>query len=206
MRTVLMCVGHDNRLNFTILLTKYGNLRGNIILSRGVSAASSTRSAVTSNQSTELNKWWNEVEECFDSDHDSETPSMTPYQQTVLSILRHESIISLHREIISNVQMDPEYSAALQNCITSARSIINSLYTFLQEKRLHRTSSLPYPLPWPSFTWAIWMSAFIVLHAASENQLNDAAVNRSMLSIVTNLDITDELIDFSTAVSQYSST
>jgi len=202
-----MFAGHDGRLNFTILLSKHAKLRGHIILSRSRSTIKSgTTSTETSKLHVELVKWWNEVEECFDVEHDTRGSAMTPYQRTVLSVLRYESIIALSRDVIGNSQMDSEYSAALQNCITAARSIINSLHTFLVENSADSDSRLQCPLSWPSFTWAIWMSAFILLHAASEDQLADAAANRYTTQDGHRRDAAKPFTDYSTAVSRSSST
>ncbi|RQM04953.1 hypothetical protein DH86_00003880, partial [Scytalidium sp. 3C] len=48
-----------------------------------------------------------------------------------------------------------------------------------------------YALFWPSFTWAVWMSAFIMLYAANEDQVSQDAATRladKSLGILKNLD------------------
>jgi hypothetical protein len=104
-------------------------------------------------------------------------------------VLRFESILALHRSLLAASKKDTAYNAALQRCITASRSIINTLHKAL--KGFGAFDGSPgvngyesTPLLWPSFTWAIWMSTFIIISAATEDQVpRDVAFRLSERSI-----------------------
>lgn len=124
---------------------------------------------------TEHAKWWMNVDESL-SGHTSGQSIAKPHQVTLL-VLRFETILALHRSILGNPRHDTVFNAALQRCITASRSIINTLYKALKgfgafdgSPGQHGYESTP--LLWPSFTWAVWMSTFVVIFAATEKQLS----------------------------------
>ncbi|OQO12327.1 hypothetical protein B0A48_02969 [Cryoendolithus antarcticus] len=90
---------------------------------------------------------------------------------------KHECTISLNRPLLALPKDTSDYKAALQSCISAARSIIALLYDDLKGTTAMHSSSNGYStltthaLLWPSFTWATWQSAFIILYAAVEGEL-----------------------------------
>lgn len=99
---------------------------------------------------SKLAKLANDVDEFIDSD-ESNPPTLSPFHDSLLKVLYHESVISLNRPIIAANSSGSSYEAALQQCIGSARSIITSLH-----KAIKPTSTQPqisFNLLWPSFTW-----------------------------------------------------
>lgn len=130
--------------------------------------------------SSKLSKLANDVEEFIDSD-ECDPPTLSTFHQTLLSVLYHESVISLNRPIVASYGSGSAYNAALQQCIGSARSIITALH-----KAIKPVSNRPqtlFPLLWPSFTWAVWMSTFILFHAANSKHVSEAMVSRYVYPI-----------------------
>jgi len=135
----------------------------------------------------EHTKWWNMVDEHFSNDEQTQTISKT--HQVTLIVLRFESVLALHRSVLATSKKNAAYNAALQRCISASRSVINTLRKALRgfgafdgspgQHGYERT-----PLLWPSFTWAVWMSAFIILSAAAEGQVtSDIALRLSDRSV-----------------------
>lgn len=123
---------------------------------------------------TEHAKWWNTVDEYLSNDE--QIRNITKIHQVTLIVLRFESILALHRSLLATSKKDTAYNAALQRCITASRSIINTLHKAL--KGFGAFDGSPgaegyesVPLLWPSFTWAVWMSTFIIISAAMEDQV-----------------------------------
>lgn len=119
-------------------------------------------------------KWWNAVDEYLSTDEQMQT--ITKMHQVTLIVLRFESILALHRSLLAASKKDATYHAALQRCISASRSIINTLHKAL--KGFGAFDGSPgvngyesTPLLWPSFTWAVWMSTFIIISAATEEQV-----------------------------------
>jgi hypothetical protein len=124
---------------------------------------------------TDHAKWWTMVDEHL-SDFKSVQSIAKPHQVTLI-VLRFETILALHRSILGNPKHDTAFNAALQRCITASRSIINTLHKALKgfgafdgSPGQHGYQSTP--LLWPSFTWAVWMSTFVVIFAATEKHLS----------------------------------
>lgn len=132
--------------------------------------------------SAEMTKWWNDVDEYLDSS--SSTPlSMSANHRITLIVLRHESVIALNKHVLATSKNVAAYNAALQNCIGAARSIISTLHGALPATIDSGISQPPIEsasnsgLLWPSFTWAIWMSTFLIIYAANEEQVSqDVAI------------------------------
>lgn len=124
---------------------------------------------------SKLSKLANDVEEFIDSD-ESDPPTLSAFHQTLLNVLYHESVISLNRPIVASYGSGSTYNAALQQCIGSARSIVTSLHKAI--KSTSKQSQYAFPLLWPSFTWAVWMSTFILFHAANQKHVSEAMVSR----------------------------
>jgi hypothetical protein len=119
-----------------------------------------------------LSQWWKEVE---DSTNIEGNPAESSYHSTILALLKHESIISLHRPILAASRQGAEYDAALQLCIGSAQSIILDLYEAMSANIDSRQS---LTLLWPSCTWAVWISTFILFYAVNSGHLSQDVVVR----------------------------
>jgi hypothetical protein len=122
-----------------------------------------------------LTQWWNDVEDYIDPDSQY---AASPYATVVLTLLRHESIISLYRPVLATSRKDVAYDAALQQCINSARSIITTLHSAVQTKPSTGAIYDPLALMWPSCTWAVWISTFIMFYAAHESRIAHNVVVR----------------------------
>jgi hypothetical protein len=118
-----------------------------------------------------LAQWWNDIEDFTDS----ESPIFSTYHRTVLTILHHESIISLNRPVLAISTTGSAYDVSLQHCLGSSRSIISTLHGAISPPL---GSSDPHALLWPSFTWAVWMSTFILFHAANKKHVSQSMVSR----------------------------
>jgi len=121
-----------------------------------------------------LAQWWNDIEDFTDS----ESPIFSLYHQTVLTILHHESIISLNRPVLAFSTTGSTYDVSLQHCLGSSRSIISTLHKAMSHALGGGDPHAALPLLWPSFTWAVWMSTFILFHAANKKHVSQSTVSR----------------------------
>lgn len=132
-------------------------------------------------------RWWNSVDEYLSDDE--VTRSIIKAHQVVLLVLRFESILALHRAVLATSKKNSAYNAALQRCISASRSIINTLHKALRgfgafDGSPGQRGYESTPLLWPSFTWAVWMSVFIIVFAATEGQVaRDTALRLAGRSI-----------------------
>lgn len=100
----------------------------------------------------------------------------------VLILLKHESLISFYRPALAASHKDVEYDVALQKCIGSARSIISNLHSAMKpESSRAEALSRSLSLLWPSCTWAVWISTFILFYAANGKHIAEALVTRYYL-------------------------
>jgi hypothetical protein len=135
----------------------------------------------------EHTRWWNTVDEYL-SDEEV-TKSIIKAHQVTLLVLRFESVLALHRSVLATSKKNSAYNAALQRCISASRSIINTLHKAIKgfgafDGSPGQRGYESTPLLWPSFTWAVWMSVFIVVFAATEGQVaRDTALRLSDRSI-----------------------
>ncbi|KAK1478414.1 fungal specific transcription factor domain-containing protein, partial [Colletotrichum tamarilloi] len=169
----------DNRLQLLTYLVKHARIRGLILELRNKSIHSRDDTADRSSYvQAELAKWSNEIHDAVEDEHtqDEATPQppISAGHRIFLLLLKYESMISLNRPMMTSDPSSPAYSAGLQNCIFAAKSI------FIALKRHHSQSKIPgdptsacllEPLLQPSFTWAVWISAFILIYAGFERQL-----------------------------------
>lgn len=140
----------------------------------------------------ELTKWWNDVDEYLEP-NSAGSPPIGSYHWVTLLVLRHEAIIALNKHTLATSKKSSTYNAALQNCIEASRSIINALCNMVDTAENLDTQRNPnlaaqedtngYALFWPSFTWAVWMSAFIMLYAANEDQVSQDAATRWVIAL-----------------------
>ncbi|KAL5377943.1 hypothetical protein PMIN06_010929 [Paraphaeosphaeria minitans] len=169
--------GRDDRLDLLEFLAQHASIRGSIMENRSRSAIKGNRDDVDNAMQTEAEhaKWWNTVDEYLSNDE--QTQNITKIHQVTLIVLRFESILALHRSLLAASRKDAAYNSALQRCITASRSVINTLHKALKgfgafdgSPGVHGYESTP--LLWPSFTWAVWMSTFVIISAATEEQVH----------------------------------
>ena len=168
---------HDDRLDLIDFLSRHANIRGSIMKLRSKTTVSHDYQdeGQALKVETEHAKWWTTVDEHLSTNDEGQ--SIAKSHQVTLIVLRFETILALHRSILGNPKHDTVFNAALQRCVTASRSIINTLHKALKgfgafdgSPGQHGYESTP--LLWPSFTWAVWMSAFVVIFAATEDQLS----------------------------------
>ncbi|KZM26416.1 DNA binding [Ascochyta rabiei] len=174
---------NNDRLRLTSLLARQYTIRGQIIELRNkslhyVQKDPDQATAITA----KLAQWWNDVEDFHDTEDDQ---NASAYHRTVLTMLKHESIISLNRPTLAASRQGHAYDAALQQCIGSARAIITTLHKAIRPRNELELGSESVALLWPSCTWAAWISTFILFHAASSNHVSDGIASR----------LTDKTID-----------
>jgi hypothetical protein len=165
----------DNRLNLLEFLARHASIRGAIMENRNRSALRGDQDEADRilDVEAEHNRWWNTVDEYLSEDEG--TRNIIKTHQVTLLVLRFESVLALHRSVLATSKKNSAYNAALQRCISASRSIINTLHKALRgfgafDGSPGQNGYESTPLVWPSFTWAVWMSVFIVVFAASEGQ------------------------------------
>lgn len=128
----------------------------------------------------------------MDPDGPHSTP---PYAATILTLLRHESIISLYRPVLATSYKDAAYAAALQHCIFSARSIITTLHNAIHKGSDSGDHTSTSSLLWSSCTWAVWISTFIMFYAFNDGHVEqnivvryDAPVDSTLAQLIYNFE------------------
>lgn len=182
-------IEHDDRLSLLEFLARHACIRGSIMENRIKSSMKDENNGADKIMEVEAEhtRWWNTVDEYL-SDDDG-TRSIIKAHQVTLIVLRFESVLALHRSVLATSKKNSAYNAALQRCISASRSIINTLHKAIKgfgafdgSPGQHGYEHLP--LLWPSFTWAVWMSVFIIVFAASEGQFaRDTALRLADRSI-----------------------
>ncbi|KAH6991183.1 fungal-specific transcription factor domain-containing protein [Ilyonectria sp. MPI-CAGE-AT-0026] len=182
------------KLQLLTYLAKQARIRGLILELRNKSFTKRQDTADrTAFVQTELAKWSNEIQDIVEEEDevdnlsDTDTPSqpkISPSHRLMLLFLEHESTICLNRPGLASEASSPSYSSAFQACISAAKSIC---ILFKRHRKRHRLGNdrterrLTMPLLWPSFTWAVWISTFVLVHAAFESQVPlDSALRHVM--------------------------
>lgn len=166
----------DKRLQMLDLLARHAKMRGEIIELRNKSLHYVQKDPDQATSITaRLARWWNEIEELIDMDDDS---GLTKYNFAILTLLKHESIISLNRPSLAASHQDASYDAALQLCIGSSRAIITTLFRCIKARNGSEHGLEAITLLWPSCTWAVWISTFILFYAAHRGHLSQSIVAR----------------------------
>lgn len=167
----------DDRLDLLEFLARHAHIRGSIMESRHRSTINNNQNETetTLEVDADHSRWWNIVDEYLSDDERTQAISKT--HQVTLIILRFESVLALHRSVLATSKKNAAYNAALQRCISASRSIINTLHKALKgfgafDGSPGQNGYETTPLLWPSFTWAVWMSAFIIFSAATEHQVS----------------------------------
>ena len=121
---------------------------------------------------------------------------LRPIHRLVLLVSKHESLIALNRPVIATSKQSATHAAALQICVEASKSIISALRRYLSPSisgvsggqqntaPSRHDAETTNALIWPSFTWAVWMSTFILMYAASEGQFSLQAASRYVSTTV----------------------
>jgi hypothetical protein len=179
----------DDRLSLLEFLARHASIRGAIMENRNKSALRPDPNDADKILEVEAGhtRWWNTVDEYLSDDEG--TRNIIKAHQVTLIVLRFESVLALHRSVLATSKKNSTYNAALQRCISASRSIINTLHKALRgfgafDGSPGQRGYESTPLVWPSFTWAVWMSVFIVVFAATEGQFaRDTALRLAERSI-----------------------
>jgi hypothetical protein len=145
----------------------------------------------------ELANWFNNVEEMIESESIEGTGNdggkryrpqtrISTEHTVLLRILHHESTIALNRPLMTSTANKAASAAALQNCISSSRSIISILEDFrlTSESHVDTATRLQIPFLWPLCTWCAWMSCFILAYAAMESHSMIPSAQRYVRNIL----------------------
>lgn len=172
------------------LFAKHARLRGLILelRNKSIAARHDTVDRAMHVQS-ELAKWSNEVHERSESRLEFEDESsissdsahLTSFQGAFLMIMYHESIINLNRPLLASDIKSPASRAALQACISASRALIDAIIS--NDPRQNRTSGQNVLL-YPSMTWSVWMSCFILTYAALEGETALSSAQKYVLLVV----------------------
>lgn len=118
-------------------------------------------------------KWRNEIDAFVELNPGNS--GFSKGRKAALQAIQYECVIALNRPLLALPKDSADYIIALQTCINASRNIIIGLHTklivHLGRIASKDDKSILTPLFWPSFTWMIWMSAFIVLYAATNAEL-----------------------------------
>ena len=146
------------------LVSKHSRIKGSVIeLCNKSINHRQVDTEIAERISTKIVKWTNEVDSVLESSAGGR-PRLDESSRLVLGILEDETVISLNRPRLTTPRDSAIYGSALQTCIASSRSIIKTLASAIERSEATQ-------LIWPSFTWATWMSALIILYATTEGEL-----------------------------------
>ncbi|KAH0347079.1 hypothetical protein KCU81_g3601, partial [Aureobasidium melanogenum] len=176
----------DDRLRILDFLIKHASIKGQIVELRNKSIHQrTTNHDLATLIGARIGKWANDLQYSLDAAEHSEPGRFGTLHEVVLLVSQHELIISLNRPLLALEKHTPEYMAALQTCIRASDTIISALFKYLFFRRIQRGEGpSTAPLVWPSLTWCVWMSSFIVLHAAIEGEMpKDIARNLANNSV-----------------------
>jgi hypothetical protein len=170
----------DSRLVTLNLLVRHASIKGQIMEIRNKSIHQRTTNRdIATLIGAGIDKWANDLQYTVDAAQNSGTKCFNTIHETVLLVSHHELIISLNRPLLALEKHTPEYLAALQTCIRASRAIVSILHRCLHMQAVQQSLDTPTaPLLWPSFTWCVWQSAFIILHAALEGEMPKSIARR----------------------------
>lgn len=173
------------KLKLLKLISKHATIRGLIVELRH-KALQNRRDDLSrsTDVQAELAKWSNEMQDEVEGiDDTDDEPRISERHCLLLSLLKLESEICLNRPMVAAAAGTPAYRSGLQACISAAKSICFLMKKHFQKHGMPKDASGPemrltMPLVWPSSTWVFWISAFILVYAASDNQLSFNTASR----------------------------
>ncbi|KAG9258551.1 fungal-specific transcription factor domain-containing protein [Emericellopsis atlantica] len=170
----------DQRLRLLAYMSKHARIRGLILELRNKSIPvrhdTPERSIAVQ---TELAKWANEIQDTVEAgdtmdDPDSASISLSSHissgHRLILLLSKYESTISLNRPMMASDPSTPHWGAAMQSCISAAKSICITMKRHLHQHQAEG-NRLTVPMLWPAYIWAAWISAFVLAFAAFEQQM-----------------------------------
>ncbi|KEQ69655.1 hypothetical protein M436DRAFT_17065, partial [Aureobasidium namibiae CBS 147.97] len=160
----------DARLKTLNFLARHASMKGQIMELRNKSIHQRTTNRdLATLIGARIEKFGNDLQYAIDP---AASDRFNILHETVLLVSQHELVISLNRPLLTLEKQSNEYMAALQTCIRASRAIISILYQCLRTQVSQEHSEISRaPLLWPSLTWCVWQSSFIVLHAALEGEM-----------------------------------
>ena len=172
----------DSRLKLLTYLSRHARVRGLILELRNKAASSKDRIPFSESYvRVEMGRWTNEIQDALedgdddiqDNPDDDAAPRLSPGHRLYLSMLQFEAQISLNRPMMAGGPSSDSWSAGLQYCISAARGILSTLRKYQAQQQTSGGDNfrLKRPIIWPTVTWAIWISSFILIYAASERQV-----------------------------------
>jgi hypothetical protein len=170
----------DGRLTTLNFLARHASIKGQIMELRNKSIHQRTTNRdLATLIGASIDKWANDLQYVIDAaDHD-DSFRLNTLHKTVLLVSQHELVISLNRPLLALEKYTPDYVAALQTCIRASRAIISTLQQHLCAQASRQSPDISRaPLLWPSLTWCVWQSSFIVLHAALEGEMPKSIARR----------------------------
>lgn len=171
--------GGDGRLQLLTCMAKHAKIRGQILELRNKAIVTrrdtADRAIVVQ---TELARWSNEIQDTVEEvelgNADTGQAALSRSHRLVLLLSKYESLISLNRPMMASDASTPSWSAAMQACISAAKSICITMKRHARENGIGEGQAghtLTAPMLWPSFTWAVWISSFVLAYAAFEQQM-----------------------------------
>ncbi|KAI6782569.1 uncharacterized protein J7T54_003581 [Emericellopsis cladophorae] len=166
----------DKRLRLLAYMSKHARIRGLILELRNKSIPvrhdTPERSIAVQ---TELAKWANEIQDTVEAgdsvdDRGLASSHISSGHRSILLLSKYESTISLNRPMIASDPSTPHWGAAMQSCISAAKSICITMKRHLQQHQAE-DNRLTVPMLWPAYIWAAWISAFVLAFAAFEQQM-----------------------------------
>ncbi|KAI0096160.1 fungal-specific transcription factor domain-containing protein [Nemania sp. FL0031] len=104
--------------------------------------------------------------------------SVAPSHRMLLSILQHELILSLHRPLLTSGLGSLSSQAAFQECINASRFIIDITADISQKVQNEESRASGRHFLWPSLTWSVWMSCYVLTYAAIEGVTTAVSARR----------------------------
>jgi hypothetical protein len=168
----------DGRLRTLNFLARHASIKGQIMELRNKSIHQRTTNRdLATLIGAKIDKFGNDLQYIIDAAEHDKSDRFKTLHETVLLVSQHELIISLNRPLLALEKHTSEYSAALQICIRASRAILSTLHQYLRRHAGQRAPDQA-PLLFPSFTWCVWQSSFIVLHAALEGEMPKPTARR----------------------------
>ncbi|GAW23912.1 hypothetical protein ANO14919_134890 [Xylariales sp. No.14919] len=193
------------QLQLLIMLSKHAKLRGMILELRNKSIRYRYEDSERALRvQAELKRWANEV---YDLTRAHSPPRNSPFEhqselqselqpehssrgprasddgillshRTLLVILQHELILSLHRPLLASNPGTLSSQAAFEECINASRAIIDTAADNSRDVGKEEADLKNSHLVWFSLTWSIWMSCFVLTYAAIEGITTAASARR----------------------------
>ncbi|KAJ2977012.1 hypothetical protein NUW58_g7939 [Xylaria curta] len=188
----------SEQLPLLTVMSKHAKLRGMILELRNKSIRFRYEDTERALQvQAELKKWVNEVYDLTNTHllsrnspsenergggTDTADDCMHSSHRILLAILQHELTLSFHRPLLSSDLGTASSQAAFQECINASKAIIDTVASTSQNSRQEEPNLKHGHLLWPSLTWSVWMSCFVLTYAAIEGVITAVSAMRQVFS------------------------